>query len=38
MTLNTYAGLFPDRLDVVANALDAARRAAIDADHSRHEH
>ena len=33
MTLNTYAGLFPDRLDVVANALDTARRAAIDADH-----
>lgn len=32
MTLNTYAGLFPDRLDVVANALDAARRRAFEGD------
>lgn len=30
MTLNTYAGLFPDRLDVLADALDAARDAGLD--------
>jgi integrase len=30
MTLNTYAGMFPDRLDTVANALDTARRTALD--------
>ena len=30
MTLNTYAGLFPDRLDVVADALDRARAAGVD--------
>ena len=29
MTLNVYAGLFPDRLDEVANALDEARAAAV---------
>lgn len=29
MTLNTYAGLFPDRLDVVAEALDAARSVSM---------
>lgn len=29
MTLNTYTGLFPDRLDVVADALDTARRTAV---------
>lgn len=29
MTLDLYGHLFPDRLDVVADALDAARRAAL---------
>jgi integrase len=29
MTLNVYAGLFPDRLGVVADALEAARAAAL---------
>lgn len=29
MTLNTYTGLFPDLLDVVANALDQARRTIV---------
>ncbi len=29
MTLNTYAGLFPDRLDEVAHALDRTRAAAL---------
>lgn len=29
ITLNTYAGLFPDRLDEVAHALDRTRRAAL---------
>src|SRR5207302_9527241 len=29
MTLNVYAGLFPDRLDVVADALDTARHIAM---------
>lgn len=32
MTLNTYAGLFTDRLDVVADALDTAVRVAIEPD------
>ena len=31
MTLNTYAGLFPDRLDEVADALDARRSTALHA-------
>ena len=31
MTLNTYAGLFPDRLDVVADALDLARDSSLAA-------
>jgi integrase len=30
-TLNTYAGLFPDRLDEVATALDVARSSALRA-------
>lgn len=29
MTLDLYGHLFPDRLDVVADALDAARAAAL---------
>ena len=29
ITLNTYAGLFADRLDVVADALDGARLASL---------
>jgi integrase len=29
MTLNTYAGLFPDRLDVVADALDEVCRSQL---------
>lgn len=29
MTLDTYADLFEDDLDVVSDALDAARRAAV---------
>lgn len=29
MTLDLYGHLFPDRLDAVADALDAARAAAL---------
>jgi hypothetical protein len=29
MTLNVYAGLFPDRLDTIAHALDSARDLAL---------
>jgi integrase len=29
MTLDLYGHLFPDRLDVVADAMDAARAAAL---------
>jgi hypothetical protein len=29
MTLNTYGGLFRDRLDVVADALDEVRRSQL---------
>lgn len=29
MTLNTYGHLWPDRLDEVANALDARRKTAL---------
>lgn len=38
MTLNTYAGLFPDRLDAVADALEAARQAEIGSSDSANEH
>lgn len=31
MTLDLYGHLFPDRLDTVADALDAARSAALEA-------
>jgi len=31
MTLNVYGHLFPDRLDEVADKLDAWRRAALEA-------
>lgn len=33
MTLNIYAGLFPDRLDTIADALDIARTAAMKRDY-----
>lgn len=29
ITLDTYADLFPDDLDAVAGALDAARQSAV---------
>ena len=29
MTLDQYGPLFPDRLDVVADAMDAARSSAL---------
>jgi hypothetical protein len=32
-TLNIYAGLFPDPLGVVADALEAARTAALGSTH-----
>ncbi len=31
MTLDLYGHLFPDRLDTVADAMDAARRVALEA-------
>ena len=31
MTLDLYGHLFPDRLDTVADAMDAARTLALDA-------
>jgi hypothetical protein len=31
MTLDLYGHLFPDRLDTVSDALDAARAAALEA-------
>jgi len=30
MTLDLYGHLFPDRLDTVADAMDAARRVALN--------
>lgn len=30
LTLDTYADLFPDDLELVAAALDAARRSALE--------
>lgn len=38
MTLNTYAGLFPDRLDADADAMEAARQAAIGSNGSANEY
>jgi integrase len=38
MTLDQYGHLLPDRLDVVADAIDAARAAALgDVSRMRHE-
>jgi hypothetical protein len=31
MTLDLYGHLFPDRLDTVADAMDAARAVALEA-------
>jgi hypothetical protein len=33
MTLDLYGHLFPDRLDVVADAMDAARTSALSSRH-----
>ncbi len=33
MTLDLYGHLFPDRMDVVADAMDAARQRALSDEH-----